>query len=86
MREIAVPFGVIGENVEILDAMHIVNVNIGPYSKIKGVSRLRNGSINSCKEDPVFIGMNVIADDFRFIYIVAGENRRLLTRDGTTRE
>ena len=64
VERVAVPFGVIGENVEILDAMHIVNVNIGPYSKIKGVSRLRNGSVNSCKEDPVFIGMNVIADDF----------------------
>ena len=63
-ERVAGPFGVIGENVESLDAMHIVNVNIGPYSKIKGVSRLRNGSVNSCKEDPVFIGMNVIADDF----------------------
>ena len=61
---VSAPFGVIGENVEILDAMHIVNVNVGAYCKIKGVSRLRNGSIISCKEDPVEIGMNVIADDF----------------------
>ena len=61
---VCAPFGVIGENVEILDAMHIVNVNVGAYCKIKGVSRLRNGSIISCKEDPVEIGMNVIADDF----------------------
>ena len=37
--------------------MHIVNVNIGPYARIKGVSRLRNGSVISCKEDPVEIGM-----------------------------
>ncbi|MCI6525619.1 MAG: DUF4954 family protein [Bacteroidales bacterium] len=57
-------FGVIGENVEILDAMHIVNVKIGDSAKIKGASRLRNGSIVSCKEAPVNIGMNVIADDF----------------------
>ena len=57
-------FGVIGKNVEILDAMHIVNVKIGDSAKIKGASRLRNGSIVSCDEAPVNIGMNVIADDF----------------------
>ena len=57
-------FGVIGKNVEILDAMHIVNVKIGDSARIKGASRLRNGSIVSCPEAPVYIGMNVIADDF----------------------
>ena len=57
-------FGVIGKNVEILDAMHIVNVKIGDNARIKGASRLRNGSIVSCAEAPVYIGMNVIADDF----------------------
>ncbi len=57
-------FGTIGKNVEILDAMHIVNVKIGDNTKIKGCSRLRNGTVLSCNEAPVFIGMNVIADDF----------------------
>ena len=57
-------FGVIGKDVEILDAMHIVNVKIGDSARIKGASRLRNGSIVSCPEAPVYIGMNVIADDF----------------------
>ena len=57
-------FGVIGKDVEILDAMHIVNVKIGDNARIKGASRLRNGSIVSCAEAPVYIGMNVIADDF----------------------
>ena len=57
-------FGVIGKDVEILDAMHIVNVKIGDSARIKGASRLRNGSIVSCAEAPVYIGMNVIADDF----------------------
>ena len=56
--------GVIGKNVEIMDAMHIVNVKIGDCARIKGTSRLRNGSIVSCEEAPVNIGMNVIADDF----------------------
>lgn len=57
-------FGIIGKNVEILDAMHIVNVKIGDNTRIKGTSRLRNGTIVSCAADPVEIGMNVIADDF----------------------
>ena len=57
-------FGIIGREVEILDAMHIVNVRIGDHARIKGVSRLRNGTILSRKEAPVTIGMNVIADDF----------------------
>jgi len=57
-------FGVIGKNVEILDAMHIVNVRIGDNAKINGASRLRNGTICSKSEAPVLIGMNVIADDF----------------------
>lgn len=56
--------GVIGHDVMIVDAMHIVNVRIGDHAKIQGGSRLRNGTINSCKEAPVYIGMNVIADDF----------------------
>ena len=47
-----------------MDAMHIVNVKIGDCARIKGASRLRNGSIVSCAEAPVNIGMNVIADDF----------------------
>lgn len=57
-------FGIVGRNVEIMDAMHIVNVKIGDSAKIKGASRLRNGTIISCPEAPVNIGMNVIADDF----------------------
>lgn len=57
-------FGIIGKDVEILDAMHIVNVRIGDGARIKGASRLRNGSILSKMEAPVNIGMNVIADDF----------------------
>ena len=64
VESVTSPFGTIGSDVEILDAMHIVNVRIGDGARIKGVSRLRNGSILSKKEAPVDIGMNVIADDF----------------------
>ena len=64
VAEVTSTVGTIGRNVEILDAMHIVNVKIGDCARIKGVSRLRNGTVNSCKEAPASIGMNVIADDF----------------------
>lgn len=64
VRKVTSTVGVIGRNVEIVDAMHIVNVKIGDNTTIKGSSRLRNGTIVSRPEAPVCIGMNVIADDF----------------------
>ena len=64
VADVTASFGTIGECVEIMDAMHLVNVKIGDYTKIKGTSRLRNGTVISKKEAPVEIGMNVIADDF----------------------
>jgi len=57
-------FGVIGDFSSILDVKFISNVRIGPYTKIHGAARIRNGSINSVKEAPVYIGQNVIMDDF----------------------
>lgn len=56
--------GTVGCNVEIIDAKQLHNIKVGDYASIKGASRLCNGSINSCKEAPTHIGMNVIADDF----------------------
>lgn len=56
--------GTVGCNVEIIDAKQLHNIKVGDYAGIKGASRLCNGSINSCKEAPTYIGMNVIADDF----------------------
>ena len=64
VRKVTSTVGTIGSGVEIVDAMHIVNVRIGPCARIKGVSRLRNGSILSNASAPVTVGMNVIADDF----------------------
>ncbi|MDY3782990.1 MAG: DUF4954 family protein [Candidatus Cryptobacteroides sp.] len=64
VESVTASFGIVGCDVEIMDAMHIVNVKIGDNAKIKGTSRLRNGTIISCPEAPVNIGMNVIADDF----------------------
>lgn len=64
VAQVTASFGTIGSNVEIMDAMHIVNVRIGDCARIKGASRLRNGTILSRPEAPSFVGVNVIADDF----------------------
>lgn len=42
----------------------IKNLMIGPGAVIEGVNRLENGSVNSCYEDPVYIGPGVFAKDF----------------------
>jgi len=56
--------GTIGKNVKILNAGSIINVKIGDNARIEGTGSLKNGSINSNAEAPVFIGTNVIAQDF----------------------
>ena len=56
--------GTIGENVTIVDAGYIKNVNIGPCCQIEGAGRLKNGTIRSTNQSPVHIGYGVILDDF----------------------
>lgn len=63
--------GRIENNVTIADAGYIKNVKIGPYAKIEGCRRIKNGSINSEKDAPVHIGVGVIGDDF---VICSGSN------------
>jgi len=56
--------GTIGKGCIIVDTGYIKNVKVGKFCKIEGASRLKNGSINSCAEAPVHIGVGVIGDDF----------------------
>ena len=56
--------GTIGNHARLVNCQAIRNVKIGPYAVLESVYRLSNGSINSCMEDPVFIGQAVIAEDF----------------------
>lgn len=56
--------GTIGNDCKILNVGYIKNVKIGPYCNITGSMKLKNGSINSNKNAPVYIGRNVIAQDF----------------------
>jgi len=57
-------YGSIGRNTKILNSRDIRNVRFGPYCRIDGVIRLNEGSVNSCREDPVLIGPGVIMDHF----------------------
>lgn len=56
--------GIIGNDCKILNVGYIKNVRIGPFSNITGSMKLKNGSINSNEYAPIYIGRNVIAEDF----------------------
>lgn len=56
--------GRIGANSTIVDTGYIKNMYVGPYCKIEGAGRLKNGSLMSRQGSPVHIGYGVIADDF----------------------
>lgn len=56
--------GKIGASTTIVNCGSIRNVMIGGNCTIDGASRLKNGSINSNASAPVFIGHNVVAEDF----------------------
>jgi len=56
--------GLVGAEAKILNCRTIKNVKIGPAATIEAASHLENGSINSCPQDPVYIGPGVFARDF----------------------
>ena len=56
--------GLVAKGAKLINCRIIKNVKIGPSSVIEGVDRLENGTVNSCPEDPVYIGPGVFAEDF----------------------
>ncbi|MBG0860691.1 MAG: DUF4954 family protein [Bacteroidales bacterium] len=56
--------GTICRNSRILNCRDIKNVRIGSFSRLEGAISLNEGSLNSCEDDPVFIGPGVIMDHF----------------------
>ena len=56
--------GTIAEFARIRHCSSLQDVNVGPYANIRGAERLKDGSILSSEEAPVFIGEGVIADEF----------------------
>lgn len=56
--------GTIENDCMIVNVGFIKNVRIGAHCKMTGAMKLKNGSINSNRHAPVYIGRNVIAEDF----------------------
>ena len=56
--------GYVGNHVRILNCGSIKNVKIGDYAELTGVSRLKNGTINSNADAPVRLGSGVKCSDF----------------------
>jgi len=56
--------GLVAEGARLINCRIIKNVKVGPASVIEGAERLENGSVNSCQDDPVYIGPGVFAEDF----------------------
>ena len=63
-KSVTSSMGRLAEGARIVNSRTIRNVKVGPYSTIAGADRLENGSINSCRHDPVYIGLSVIAENF----------------------
>jgi hypothetical protein len=56
--------GFVGKGARIVNSRLLKDIRVGPAAVIEGVNRLENGSINSCPEDPVYIGPGVYAEHF----------------------
>ncbi len=56
--------GTIGFGTRIFNCSRIRNVKFAPFTHVDGAMTLNEGSVNSCKEDPVFIGPGVIMEHF----------------------
>ena len=63
-QNISSEMGTIEEGAHLLSCRTIFNVNIGPSAMVEGIYRLKNGTINSSKKDPAYIGPGVIAENF----------------------
>ena len=56
--------GLISKGAKLLNCRTIKNAKIGPYSKLDGVKYIHNGTLNSCIEDPIHVGFDIIAENF----------------------
>ena len=63
-EEHASDHGYIGDHVRILNCGSIKNVHVGDYAELTGVSRLKNGTINSNQAAPVRLGSGVKCANF----------------------
>ncbi len=72
--------GTIGDGVTITNCGVIKNVRIADAAVLEQVSSLKNGSINSCPQDPTYVGADVIAKDFILLSGARVSENSILTR------
>lgn len=58
--------GRVGLHAEITNCGTITDIMIGDYARVKGATRLKDGTISGCADDPVYVGRDVIAEGFVF--------------------
>ena len=63
-KSVTSSMGLVASGARLINCRIIKNVKVGPRCVIEGADKLENGSVNSCPEDPVYIGPGVIAEDF----------------------
>jgi hypothetical protein len=63
-KSVTSSMGLVAAGARIINSRIIKNVKVGPAAVIEAASRLENGSINSCPQDPVYIGPGVFAHNF----------------------
>ncbi|HUW20890.1 MAG TPA: DUF4954 family protein [Sedimentisphaerales bacterium] len=56
--------GLLAKGAKLINCRIIKNVRVGPAGVIEGANRIEDGSVNSCPQDPVYIGPGVFAEDF----------------------
>jgi NDP-sugar pyrophosphorylase family protein len=56
--------GIIGKNSRLVNCRTLKNVKIGEFALIDGIYRLSNGSVNSVKNDPNYLGPGIILENF----------------------
>jgi len=56
--------GRISAGARIINCGTLKNIKVGPFAVLDGASCLENGTINSCSQDPSFVGTDVIANNF----------------------
>lgn len=71
--------GKIESNAVICNTRKIKNVCVGAFARLDGVSSLENGSVNSSREAPVYIGNEVMARNFIISSDTIVDNATLLT-------
>ncbi|MDA3835344.1 MAG: DUF4954 family protein, partial [Spirochaetales bacterium] len=63
---VSAEMGEIGHHAKLLGCGPIIDVRIGPWAQVEGVVKLKNCTVNSCREDPAYVGLNVVAEDCIF--------------------